>query len=95
MFLGVDSGMATLVSSVGTPVLFCKNERPIEYSCNHNNKHFVLSENHIELMSCLDSYKKGGIEYYLANARNAVLFTRRQDDNCFGELFNKGFILQI
>lgn len=80
IFLGVDSGMLKLASAVGIPTLYCKNGRELKYSCDQSNVHFVLSADATEFKASVDSYHKGGLDYYVANATHLELFEKRQKD---------------
>lgn len=76
IFLGIDSGMCYLAAAVGIPIFFCKNNRPhaIWESMNHSNKHFILTNNYIELINVFNKYVENGINYYVENASNISLF---------------------
>ena len=74
LFLGVDSGMLHLAASVGTPTILCENNRKIKSSYNQANKSFILTRDHVEMRTAIDNYYNGGLEYYIANARNIEIF---------------------
>jgi len=80
IFLGVDSGMATLTASVGTPIFFCKNNRPIEVweTMNHSKKHYIIANDYIELMYNISEYTANGISHYVKNAKNISFFSNRE-----------------
>jgi len=81
-FLGIDSGMAYLVASVGTPILFCRNERPLALwtTTNHSNKHFILSDDYVELKENITRFKDVGLQHYIHNATNIDIFMERNND---------------
>ena len=80
IFIGLDSGFSTVAASVGTPIFFVQNNRPIEIweKYNHSNKHFLLSRDHLELINNVKKYKVEGLNYYINNAKNINLFKQEK-----------------
>lgn len=68
IFVGVDSGMAHMAASVGTPLFYCQNNR--DSSCwgtVHSNKRFVLGKDYLEVINHVNNYKRIGLQYYEDN----------------------------
>jgi hypothetical protein len=67
----IDSGMGWLAKTVGTPIFFTKNcfhEKIFhEY---HDNSHFHLSDNYIDLINNLRLFFHYGFDYYKQNCFN-------------------------
>ena len=77
IFIGIDSGMCYLAASVGIPIIFCRNNRTRDvWDTAHSNKHFILTENYIELIDSIKKYKEKRLDYYLDNAENLHLYKK-------------------
>ncbi|KKM05779.1 hypothetical protein LCGC14_1750610 [marine sediment metagenome] len=77
-FLGIDSGMLYLASSVGVPIFYCINNRGQDiWETAHPNKHATVVKDYLELIDTFAKFSKEGLDYYLKNARNIHLFKER------------------
>ena|SRR3990167_3297156 len=71
LFLGVDSGMCNAAAACGIPILFCRNTESIsKWDILHRNKHFILTNDYIELINEISNYNKHGLDYYIHNIKN-------------------------
>ena len=75
MMIGVDTGMPNITGSVGTPLLYCLNNRSLnEFKVLHANKHFLFANDHNDVFDHVLNYKNDGLKYYKENAWNVDFF---------------------
>jgi hypothetical protein len=67
----IDSGFGWLAKTIGTPIFFTKNCFPEKiFHEYHDNSHFHLSDNYIDLINNLRSLFYYGFDYYKNNCFN-------------------------